>query len=483
MTFLRAIPVFKDTFHLSDLEEGGPEKYATSARLIRGIQNFTSSAPSVNWAWFCMETLDWMHLKLHYSSYTTEPLKPWPHRYMAHDITQAFVTMALFFPDLDVTSVIREYLDTEEGSAFRDSPIFDPAARSRHRPDCRTRTSNKFRPSSFWSELDKLKKSKKPIFDIYPMEGSLAIRPIIAKRKMPRLVFTVSLFSLLTSPTVYRGGAVGPAPLQPSPVIVPGFATANTEPHRPNKPDLFIHYDWSRNTPALPVNYIDYTDWPDLLPLARSFAARHPTSPRFALIRLWSAPHFYPLMMMIPTRQPMSFLDPAGRAWEWKFLPKDMPESEWSIHNTVRLRLGCLRQAIMGVSDAELASAAIAASRLDGETGKAARPRGKKTRREVEEDKLRARVEAQEKWKADGKWNYGTCELDGRVFHRGDLVLVMGTDQMDLLKWCTAVVFAFQTKPWFREVDLWKSFVNVDLGFLERLDEFWLGHEVPSEVS
>ncbi|KAB5546808.1 hypothetical protein GE09DRAFT_192302 [Coniochaeta sp. 2T2.1] len=209
----------------------------------------------------------------------------------------------------------------------------------------------------------------------------------------------------------------------------------------------------------MPANYIDYKDWPDLLATARSFATKH-NSPRFALLRLWSAPHFYPLMMMMPNRHHMSFLDPCGRAWEWKFLPKDMPHSEWSIHNTVRLRLGCLWQAIMGVSDAELAAAAAASRKA-----KTAKSFWSKD----------------EKWKPDDKWNYGTCELDERVAHRGDLILVMGTDELDLMKWGTAVTLALQTKPWLREVDLWKSFVNVDLPFLESLDPYWLGHEVPTE--
>lgn len=38
--------------------------------------------------------------------------------------------MALFFPNLEVISVVREYLTTEEGYAFKNSPIFDPVARS-----------------------------------------------------------------------------------------------------------------------------------------------------------------------------------------------------------------------------------------------------------------------------------------------------------------------------------------------------------------
>lgn len=128
-------------------------------------------------------------------------------------------------------------------------------------------------------------------------------------------------------------------------------------------------------------------------------------------------------MVKASSRGGVSFFDPAGRVWEWKFIPKDIPASEWSIHNMVMLRLGFLReQMAMG----------------------------------------------------QGQGQGGCGQLDERVLHRGDLVLVMGEDERDLLWWCTAVTFALQTKPWLREVDLWKSFVNVDLGFLEGLDEHWL---------
>lgn len=60
-----------------------------------------------------------------------------------------------------------------------------------------------------------------------------------------------------------------------------------------------------------------------------------------------------------------------------------------------------------------------------------------------------------------------------RVVHRGDLVLVMGEDTEDLFRLSTAVTFVMQTKPWLREVDLWKSFINVDVDFVQELESFW----------
>ncbi|KAK4187166.1 hypothetical protein QBC35DRAFT_385541 [Podospora australis] len=422
--------IFKDTFHLGDLEPGAQERHKESMKLIIGQQKYQSPHPEKHkdWAWFCMEVLDWINLKIHYADYVKDPMNPWPHRYILQDIVQAFMTMGLFFPTVEVTSIIQEYLTSDEGKAFKDSKIFDCASRGAVRPDIRSRVSCAYRPKSFWHTWDKEVYTGDNLYiDSFPWDWNMAIRPIIAK--------------------LYRAGMIGPACVEPHPDVVPGFATANTEEHRPEKLDLFIQFSntdqFKRN---LPPSFIDYKDWPELLPAARKFAAACKKTPRFALLRLWSAPHFYPLMMLLPMRRTASFLDPVGRAWEWKFIPKDLPMSEWSVHNTTMLRLGYLREQMMGL--------------------------GPDFKTPI--DKSRGRIWADPKYSAQDKFRHGHSEFDGRVLHRGDLILVMGEDEADLLKWCTAVTFAMQTKPWLREIDLWKSFINVDLDFLESLNEYWL---------
>ncbi|KAK0616875.1 hypothetical protein B0T14DRAFT_589176 [Immersiella caudata] len=369
---------------------------------------------------------------------------------MIQDITQAFVTMALFFLDLPVASVVQDYLKTTEGSEFKNSPIFDAVGRSKLRPARRTRTSNLFRPPTFWPKLEEIKRSRRPIFEIYPMDWAVLTRATIEKRIFTSPKHRVSQVLI---PPVYRGGALSPAPFSPDDSICTGLTAAITEPGH-SSPDMWIKYDGEGDYRAkFPPGYIDYTEWPDLLTQARPFAAANPTA-RFALLKL--------------CRLATAFIDPVGRSWTWKFLPKDMPPSEWSIHNTVRLCLGTLRQSMLG-----------------GGPAPSEEPKPSKIKHKTWRDLQRVRDKKKwdngERFKANEKWDYGHCELDERVFHRGDLVLVMGKDQEDLLRWCTAVTFALQTKPWFREVDLWKSFVNVDLEFVEGLDEFWLGNEVAEE--
>ena len=108
------------------------------------------------------------------------------------------------------------------------------------------------------------------------------------------------------------------------------------------------------------------------------------------------------------SRYVVAFEDAQGRFWEWKFMPKDMPHTEWSVHENMRARLAPFKKA-----------------------------------------------------------------FGDKVVHKQDLVLVMGRDETELQRLTTAATYAVQTKSWRLEVDVWKSFVNVELGFLERLDRVW----------
>ena len=64
-------------------------------------------------------------------------------------------------------------------------------------------------------------------------------------------------------------------------------------------------------------------------------------------------------------------------------------------------------------------------------------------------------------------------QLRGRVIERKDLYLVMGINEEGLLKYTTATIFAIQQEPWRLEADLWRSFINVDMDFIDALQPEW----------
>ncbi|KAI0098675.1 hypothetical protein GGR51DRAFT_577026 [Nemania sp. FL0031] len=384
-----------EAFHAGDLEPGALGKYEETCAIVNGISNQQGTDSNHAWLWFTLEVLEWLEVRTDYADYTQVATAPWPHSFITQDILKAWAYMAIFFLDLEQCQPATDFFKSEEGKKYQQSPLHDPRQRASTLPDIRTKTSFKYRPKSFWKEwddiLNKAKTTKSYYADVFPMQWSVAIRPILAK--------------------LYLAGIIAPTLIQNSPEVCSGFAVANTEPHRRDKMDLFIDYADRLEASGYPATWpglVRPDEFPVFLPLARAFAAKHPTA-RFAVLRLWSAPHFYPAMLGDGNRMGFAFLDSAARSWQWNFIAKDMPVSEWSMYNLLKQRLELLKK-----------------------------------------------------------------QLGDRVAHRSDVILVMGVDQLDLLRYATAVTFAIQTKPWFREFDLWKSFVNVDLGFLEGLDPYWL---------
>ncbi|KAI1754831.1 hypothetical protein F4782DRAFT_528188 [Xylaria castorea] len=382
-------------FHAGDLEPDAPRKYEETCAIVKGILNQQGTHSNLTWLWFTLEVLEWLGVRADYTDYAQMATAPWPHPFITQDMLKAWAYMAIFFPDLEECQPATDFFKSEEGQRHQESPLHDPRQRASTLPDIRTKTSFRYRPKSFWREFDdivtKATETRTYYAHAFPLQWGVAVRPILAK--------------------LYLAGIIAPALLENSPQICPGMAVANTEPHRPGKLDLFINYAdrlKASNYPTTWPGLVRPDEFPVFLPLAQDFAAKNQKA-RFAVLRLWSAPHFYPAMLGDSNQAGSAFLDCAGRSWRWNFIPKDFLVSEWSMYNNLKVRLDLVKK-----------------------------------------------------------------QLGDRVVHRGDVILVMGVDQLDLLRYATAVTFAIQTKPWFREFDLWKSFINVDLEFLERLDPYWL---------
>ena len=351
---------FKRSWHQADLEPGAEQRYREAAILIEQMSEYDEEKHRLRYL------RDLHFLDVH----------PHRHRRMVPDMLQARGMMALFFSS--------SFFESEHGISHKGSLIVNQSERAKTIPNRRTHASNKWIDKKIFEEWEAYWKQPNNL-DEYPLEWDIITRPIVAK--------------------FYKTGVIQNA--YASQFQIPGKAMAAKEPTRESR-DFYIDMRGLTDNLEMkaflePPPSLDY-----FLMTARKFAKQHENA-RFALLRLWSAPHFYPLMVGLGNRMSTEFTDGLGRAWEFCFVPKDMPGSEFSIHHAARLR-------ILPFKDL----------------------------------------------------------FKDKVLIKKDLFLVMGEDEEDLLKYAVATTFAIQTDPWRLEVDLWRSFVNVDMGFVEKLQTEWL---------
>ncbi|QSZ37286.1 hypothetical protein DSL72_009380 [Monilinia vaccinii-corymbosi] len=299
----------------------------------------------------------------------------------ADDVKDAQKAMGKVYPFFNP-----EFLNSEGGKEFKDSLMFNQEERAKHYPDIRTDKSTIHHPKEFYADLDKYYGKKTRFSDAhtpFPLEWDMKIRPIIAK---------------LYKSGIIRSHASTEASCQ---------AFLGVEASRPSKPDLFV--DWRNlfSDLEMPEWMEDPATIPPLRNTARRFSISNPNA-KFALLSLWSAPYFYPLTVGHDKRDGFTFHDLTGRMFTWLFVPKDLPNSEFSMHVACKNRIEPFRK-----------------------------------------------------------------QFGDKVVAKRDKYLVMGKDENELAKLVIGVTYAVQMRPWRQEVDVWKSFINVDLKFLEGLGDRW----------
>jgi hypothetical protein len=179
------LPGFKESFHAGGLEPGYNAKYALLQECLSAMLQTPHSGPTA-WIWYIASILDRLDLRGDYDpeDYVQNPSAPWPHSFILQDLVQAFAMMAMFFPDLEVTKLVTMFVNSSQCDELRQSGVFDVKERSKVRPDRRTRTSYKFRDKAFWKEWKEFLKGTRDTDRfwayVYPMDWSLAVRPIIA---------------------------------------------------------------------------------------------------------------------------------------------------------------------------------------------------------------------------------------------------------------------------------------------------------------
>ncbi|OAL29420.1 hypothetical protein AYO22_02314 [Fonsecaea multimorphosa] len=364
--------VFKEAWHRCDLEPGSRDSWRD---YISTRHDALSDLTLFNEAYlFSAQTL--RYLEYH----------PEIHPRVMTDMHRACTVVMLF------SSKASSFLASKLGDKHRDSKLLDQKGRSEQVPNRRSCYSCKYRDASFYKAFDEAvqacrAKVSEYRYDEVPAEWDICIRPKLAQ--------------------LFKHGVIGVSYTPEEDIM--GAAFAAREGGRPL--DLFVDYRPSVSGYKLPKHMVSpYAISIDSLrEEARQFSASH-SAARFALLRLWSTPYFYPFMIAWENRPWHAFIDSIGRAWEWKFMPTDMPYSEHSVHFNMTERF---------------------------------RP-------------------------FMAKFGNGN-----KLKVRKDVVLVMGEDEEELLKLASAATFIVQTRPWRLEIDFCKSFVNIDVEFLSGLDDAW----------
>ncbi|KAG5296501.1 hypothetical protein I7I50_09691 [Histoplasma capsulatum G186AR] len=301
--------VFKEAWHRADLEPNGFAQWNELLQIRSKCEvNFHYMTATVaNW-WKPLVFLDY-------------PLGT--HSRVRGDARRAGLMTSLFFPAGNVF-----FDNCTEGDEIKKSMLFRQVERSKTLPDRRGYQCPTSRGNKFFEELDgiaeRCQKNQTHLLDELSPEWDVALRPKIAH------LFKEGVICLCYEP----------------PELIPGQAFGSCEKDRPL--DLFIdfrkmlheiHMPPGREDPSkISISFLRNT--------IKSHAASRPNA-HYSFLRVWSGSHFYPLMIGYDNRLWTSFIDEIGRAWSWRFIPKDMPFSDWSMHSNLQQRLDPYKKVLL----------------------------------------------------------------------------------------------------------------------------------------
>ena len=333
------------------------------------------------------------------------------HRLVWRDIQDAAFSVALFFPSVTAMAGKKKTKTVCFTASDKAARLIDNFAKARQKPYTRTFLSNKTIGDDLWEISRKRWDTRQP--QRYSGDRYPADWDLLT-RPMIALLFKTGIIRPGSYP--YPEGQV--------------FAGPSFPEDLKSEPNLYIDYrtvkeDWAK-TPK------DITDprSVDTLGYARDFAKQHATA-RFALLRVWTHSLFQPLMLGTyhnernhdHLHQLTLASDEIGlENRDWLSFQDGADRSwEW---NFVPKDMGGSEWSIQKAVDLRL-------------------------------EPFRR-------------------QFNKKAVVKRDMILVMEESE-EALQWLTTgVVFAVQTNPWRLEIDFWKSFVNVNLSFLEGLDSAWI---------
>lgn len=265
--------VFKQMWHAAEFELEVRERWSSMQQLIKDCRAaVVRDVPAVIESFRMLMWLD---------------VHPYEHKRVVDDMMDAMAAMTFFFkPTAEKVKAFLSSADAEQLKELGDNQWKATSLQ----PYARTPHSNLTRSKASWEDIDRVRKAAK---DPIVREWDLHCRPRIAQ--------------------LARAGVIGPG-YYPHPC---GRATATAEADQ--KPYLTMDYRISKDWWPTKSQLSHIRDFRQihLLPLAQSFAKKHKDA-CFSLLRVWTHPVFFPLMLGFDNRESTCFYDTLGRAWEFK---------------------------------------------------------------------------------------------------------------------------------------------------------------------
>ena len=249
------------------------------------------------------------------------------HRLVHRDMQEAFTTVAMFFPGygVDENSEIRQW----KADVLQRLPIFDNASKAAGIPYNRAIRSNRTMPDDFWVEPDEVSRivcngcTESTTTHTHQARAPIAwdkfVRPLVAK--------------------LFKAGIIGPGyDSHPE-----GFSVVTTDRASRTPQNWYLDYREVCKRELTVPRIMRNPHLVDLLATAERFAVRNSRA-RYTLLRIWTHSHFYPNTLGYEKMKFVTFADCTGRSWRWTFIPKDQPDSDWSMQHNIDLQLARIKK-------------------------------------------------------------------------------------------------------------------------------------------
>lgn len=404
-----------DFYHRANVDPDRGVRYTLVEEVIMKLL-IASRQSSNDWLWFILSQMIFLKLP-GWPNDEDAPAHTWAPGFSVIDMTRAYVAMAMFFPEEGDAAPVTKFLRDPAYKRFRRSILFLQARRGMYQPSSTPGTGYGSRGSDFWKAYNIIQASSHRGHGC-DMDWEAVNRRVTARRKSNNHFPLLSFFSATSSSVpLYYSFANSLA------VAAVGLISPSAPPTDSQTILGRLAHDYDAGQPNRPDGYVEYPDLPPFqLPSGATSTDKWPNF--MASANRFEAQHPGARFAVLRLWSgPQYYFEPVTDEQRRVLDFVDNCGEIWAWNALPK--------------DAPWSSTVM------------------------RESVVRRLALMDERFA-------------GQVLTRGDVVLVMGKTGRELLKLCSCVTYALQSKPWNKEVDLYKSFINFTRRGLTILHPDWL---------